>query len=393
MKRILSLLPVGLLFSTLLHAQDAATTAAAPQEQSNFLEIFMAVVAVILVLVIWGLSNIMTMFARQVLVKHKNSTAGKAVAMIVTLLLLSVGTFAQDAATTATPAASTFNYGGLSATSFWLLAAVILTEFIVIFILVFNIQRLHKELLPSSSTAVTPEEEKAQKEGSLMRTWHYLDKKFFTKAAEKEADVMLDHDYDGIHELDNALPPWWKYGFYITIVLAVIYLLRFHVMGAGPSPEQEYATEMKNAQEQIAAYMAKAKDNVDENTVTMAEAAGVDAGKELYAKTCVACHGQKGEGGVGPNLTDDYWIHGGNIKDVFKTIKYGYPDKGMQSWQSQFSPKQIQQLASFVKSLHGTNPANGKAPQGDLYKEGEAGPAKDTSATAPKDSIAAPATK
>jgi cytochrome c oxidase cbb3-type subunit 3 len=193
----------------------------------------------------------------------------------------------------------------------------------------------------------------------------------------------LDHDYDGIRELDNALPPWWKYGFYVTIVVAVIYLLRFHMWGTGPSPEQEYATEMEKAQIQIQEYMAKAKDLVDENNVSLADASGISAGNALYQKTCVACHGQKGEGGVGPNLTDDYWIHGGSMNDIFKTIKYGFPDKGMQSWQAQFSPKQIQQISSFVKSLHGTNPSNPKAPQGDLYQEG----GKEQPAT---DSIGAP---
>ena len=135
---------------------------------------------------------------------------------------------------------------------------------------------------------------------------------------------------------------------------------------------------MKRAEEQIKAYMAKAKDMVDENTVQF-DAAGVAVGKELYLKSCVACHGQLCEGGVGPNLTDDYWIHGGSINDIFTPIKYGYPDKGMQSWQQQFSPKQMAQISSFIKTLRGTNPPNAKAPQGDLYEE-KAAPAADSAA-------------
>ena len=197
---------------------------------------------------------------------------------------------------------------------------------------------------------------------------------------------MLDHDYDGIHELDNALPPWWKYGFYITVLLAVVYLLRFHVWGSGPTPEQEYATEMNRAHLQIQAYMEKTKDLVDENNVPLTDAAGVEAGQAIYMKTCVACHGQKGEGGVGPNLTDDYWIHGGSVTSIFKTIKYGFPEKGMQSWQAQYTPKQMQQLSSFIKTLQGTNPPNAKGPQGELYQEGN--PPQPADSTAVKETKA-----
>jgi cytochrome c oxidase cbb3-type subunit 3 len=208
---------------------------------------------------------------------------------------------------------------------------------------------------------------------SLRQWWSNLDKKIFTKAVpvQQEADVLLDHDYDGIKELDNALPPWWKWGFYITLVIGVFYLLRFHVWKTGPTPEQEYNSEMVAAAKQMEAYRKKSNDLVDETTVTMADATGIAAGKQLFQQNCIACHGSAGEGGVGPNLTDNYWLQGGRINDVFKTIKYGYPDKGMQSWEKMFSPSQIRNLASFVKTLHGTNPPNPKAPQGDLYNEGQ----------------------
>jgi cytochrome c oxidase cbb3-type subunit 3 len=145
-------------------------------------------------------------------------------------------------------------------------------------------------------------------------------------------------------------------------------MFRFHISESGPNPEQEYAVEMNRADEEMKAYMAKAKDLVDETNVSF-DAAGVETGKALYTKSCVACHGLSGEGGVGPNLTDMYWLHGGSMKDIFKTIKYGYPDKGMQSWQQQFSPKQMQQMTSFIYSLKGTNPPNGKPAQGEKYEE------------------------
>jgi cytochrome c oxidase cbb3-type subunit III len=141
------------------------------------------------------------------------------------------------------------------------------------------------------------------------------------------------------------------------------------VWKTGQNQFEEYTSEMTNAKVQTDAYLAAMKENVDEKTVVMADAAGIATGKALFAKTCVACHMANGEGGVGPNLTDDYWIHGGTINDVFKTIKYGYPDKGMQSWSSTYSPVQIQQIASYIKSIKGTNPPNAKAPQGELFSE------------------------
>ena len=213
---------------------------------------------------------------------------------------------------------------------------------------------------------------KAEKQGfSFKAWWAAMDARLFTKAIplEKEADHLLDHDYDGIKELDNSLPPWWKYGFYITLVIAVIYLLRFHVWKTGPTPEQEYNREMAIAEKQIEEYRKKAGDMVDEKTVTMADASGIAEGQKIYQTACMACHGGKGEGGVGPNLTDDYWLHGGTINDVFKTIKQGVPEKGMQAWEKTYSPSQIKNIASYIKTLVGTNPPNAKAPQGEPYRE------------------------
>lgn len=351
------------LIAIMANAQAADASAEQP---IHFVEIFMAVIAVVLAFVIWGLGNILVTFARQVYEKANKEDLSKKALMITGLLFFSSGLFAQDAMEPTTASVSSIDYGGFSATAFWLLATVIVTEFIVIFSLVFHIRQLHQALQAKPTPAPAIE-----KENKLIALWHKLDRRFFTKAppVAQEADILLDHDYDGIKELDNALPPWWKYGFYITIVLAVFYLLRFHVWGTGPSPEEEYASEMKAAQVQIAAYMAKAKDVVDENNVAMSDDAGVEEGKILYNKSCVACHGAAGEGTVGPNLTDDYWLHGGSLNDIYKTVKYGYPEKGMQAWEGQYSPKQMRSIASFVKKLQGTNPANGKAPQGERYIE------------------------
>lgn len=345
------------------------TPPASGQAPTNYLEWLMVIVAALLVVVIWVLSNVLMMVSKKVVEKAKQH--GK----VVMLIAVFVGSMfanqvqAQTAAVADSTAKAPVNfYGGLSSTTFWTLSTVMLLELLVILLMVLFIRNLWKVLHPS---AVVVGVEKAAQASWILSTWRKLDKQFFTKAApiEQEADILLDHDYDGIKELDNALPPWWKYGFYITIVVAVFYLLKFEVWQTGPNPTQEYITEMNDAKAQVDAYLASAKENVDEKSVTMLDAAGIDAGKQLFAKTCIACHMSKGEGGVGPNLTDEYWLHGGAIQDVFKTIKYGYPDKGMQSWQSTYSPVQMQQLASYIKSLKGTNPPNAKAPQGDIYKE------------------------
>jgi cytochrome c oxidase cbb3-type subunit 3 len=201
--------------------------------------------------------------------------------------------------------------------------------------------------------------------------WSDLDKKYFTKAAslEKEADVLLDHDYDGIKELDNALPPWWKWGFYFTVIVAVIYLFRFHIIGSGPTPLQEYDKEMAVAATQLENFIKNTKEAFDEKTVTLADAKGIAEGKKIFTGTCFPCHGASGEGNaVGPNLTDKYWLHGGSIGEVFKTITNGVPDKGMQAWGKTFSPADVRNITSYVLSLQGTNPPNAKAAQGNLYE-------------------------
>jgi len=185
---------------------------------------------------------------------------------------------------------------------------------------------------------------------------------------EKEADILLDHDYDGIKELDNNLPPWWKWGFYISIVYAVVYLLIYHVFNIVPSSSERWENEMASAQEQIDRYMATAANLIDENSVTLLEDEGrLKNGKKIYDLNCVACHAADGGGLVGPNLTDEYWIHGGSINSVFAVIKNGVIEKGMIPWKTQLSPAEMQDVASYVLTLQGTTPANPKAAEGEKY--------------------------
>lgn len=340
-------------------------------EATNYMEMLMITVAILLVIVIGILANVLLMISKKAVQISKVAGSKAPIIFVVALgSLFSKNLYAQtsDVIIDTAKKVTTDYYGGVSYNTFWTITSVILLELLVVFLLVLFIKNIFRTIHPKEIIITNA---KLQSESWLIKTWHKLDKQFFTKAVslEKEADILLNHDYDGIKELDNALPPWWKYGFYITIVIAVFYLLKFEVWHTGLNPTEEYGIEMATSKIEKEAYLASAKENVDENTVVLLDAAGVLAGKEIYAKTCVPCHLPEGQGLVGPNLTDEYWIHGGGIKDIFKTIKYGYPDKGMQSWQSTYSPVQIQQLSSYIISLKGTNPPNPKAPQGDLYKE------------------------
>lgn len=184
---------------------------------------------------------------------------------------------------------------------------------------------------------------------------------------QQEYDVLLDHDYDGIRELDNKLPPWWVAMFYITIIWGLAYMVYYHV-GSGPSSYEEYVEEVRVGEEMAEAYLAKQADVVDENTVQRIDDPGMLATAEnIYLGNCAVCHGQSGEGGVGPNLTDDYYIHGGTVQDILKVLKYGVPEKGMISWKSQIRPTDMQALSSYIMNLRGTNPPNPKDPEGELY--------------------------
>lgn len=184
-------------------------------------------------------------------------------------------------------------------------------------------------------------------------------------------DVELHHDYDGIREYDNDLPPWWKALFWGTIAFAGGYLIFFHVTKSGPLTLDEYRGEL--AQAALLTQQLGASDDPNKPTTyqPLLATADLSAGHTVFAQNCAACHGQAGEGAVGPNLTDDYWLHGGEVNKVYHTIKYGVQGKGMVAWKGKLSGKQMLQVASYILSLHGSNPPNAKAPQGE--KETPAG--------------------
>ncbi len=189
------------------------------------------------------------------------------------------------------------------------------------------------------------------------------------KPLSEEKDIMLEHQFDGISELDNPTPAWFMWLFYGTIAFAFVYLVYYHVLDIGMMQEEEYEIEMAEAKADREVFLASSANNIDESSVKEnKDAATLEAGKSIYATNCIACHGDKGQGSVGPNLTDPFWIHGGTVGSIFKTIKYGVPEKGMISWEKTLSPKQISDVSNYIISLKGSNPPNGKAPQGE--KEG-----------------------
>lgn len=202
-----------------------------------------------------------------------------------------------------------------------------------------------------------------------------------------DKEKMIDHQYDDIQELDNPIPGWFMTLFYGTVVFGIVYWINYQVIDGGKSQNEEYVVQVEKAKLDYEIYLKTAGDKINAETVTLlADKDAIAKGQELFTKNCVACHGKLAEGtSIAPNLTDEYWIHGGGVKNVFKTITDGVELKGMKSWKKDFSPVQIQQIASYVISLQGSKPANAKEPQGEKWIEGQTAPAAPADSTS-KDS-------
>ena len=176
------------------------------------------------------------------------------------------------------------------------------------------------------------------------------------------------HEYDGISELDNGLPSWWLNGFYLTILFALAYF-GYYTLGSGPSLVDEYKKDQEAHEVAMAAKPSAAEMSEEKLTAIFKDPAQVKLGGATFSKQCVSCHRAQGQGGIGPNLTDDHWIHGGKLTQIMKTVAEGVLDKGMPPWKAVLTPEELPAVVAYVKSLKGSNPPGAKAPQGEKVSE------------------------
>lgn len=343
-----------------LLAQDAAPATSEPlvavNNNLNYAMVALAVVQAVLVLSLAGI--IRTMMGNGEWMKKLVEARKARMVLVPALLLVSAAANAQE-------------YKGAPAPMrndelFWVLVAANVLLFIVLLV--------QMNLLRGMTRAIVGTREAAER-AAKGPSWadRVLEKLTKRAPVEQEKDILMHHEYDGIRELDNVLPPWWLWLFYGSIAWSVLYLVNVHLIDIWPTQKQEYVAEMEQAKADIAAYNATLSNTVDETNVTLSTDATVLAnGKETFTTYCTACHGPDAAGtetSVGPNLTDVYWLHGGGIQNVFKTIKYGVPEKGMVSWKAQLKPAEIQAVASYILSQAGKGGAGQKAPQGEPWSE------------------------
>jgi len=251
---------------------------------------------------------------------------------------------------------------------------ILVLDVILLFVLVYL-----KNILLNLLEEISPRKERVKKKKVRKVT---LLKILTSRASiDEEQDILMDHEYDGIRELDNNLPPWWKWGFYLTIVFAFFYMFYYHVFDVGNSIEENYIVEKQIADETRLKWLKDQALNVDENSViTFTDAMNLSKGQEVFGENCKVCHAEAGQGLSGPNLTDDYWIYGNDIKSIFMTIKYGRKNAmaDMPEHKDKLNPVQIQQVASFVKQLKYTE---GLPPKGELMEDAIDGAITDSVAT------------
>ena len=352
-----------LLVASVMAQATAAAPAVAPTSATADLNSWLLGIAILQAVLILAFSSILSTLSGPGphWSKFFNST-GTRTLVLLPLLLLVGGTAQAQAYPGPDHAISELSL-------FWLL---VMLNALLLFVLLFQIKLIHRltRLVVAPSTA---QHEPVKAKVKRASWWARLGQSLTRQVpVEQEQDIVMDHEYDGIRELDNSLPPWWVWLFYGTIVWAVVYIVNVHVIKIWPNQDTEYRLEMAQAKSDVDAYLATLTDLVDENTVERHnDPSMIATGKTIYMDNCTPCHGKSMEGveGLGPNLTDAYWKHGGGIKNIFKVIKYGVPDKGMISWKSQLKPSEIASLSEFILSLEGSNPPNAKAPEGELWKE------------------------
>lgn len=369
------------------YAQDAANATAAAAEKapesigSNPLFLSMAILTAVLLMVIFILSAVLRTSVKTRIREVMNSrTAQSVIALFI--MLTSQSAFAQTAEAATESLYIDTPIGNMHPMAFYSLFGVLIVELLVILWLCLMILRIIVKKEEVSAAAAHE-----VKSSSAFST--FISRKLFgVKPVETDKDVLLDHDYDGIKELDNDLPPWWKYGFYLTIISSVVYMVGYHITGSFKLSHEEYVAEVAEGEAKEAAYRAKMAMNVDEtNAVFLTDADKIAIGKDLFMKNCVACHGDKGQGIIGPNLTDNHWLYGNKPGEMYKIVKDG-TSKGMRPWKDDISAVNIQNIISFIHTLKGTNPAGAKAPEGELIEDDMAVTPSDSAVVnAVKDSV------
>lgn len=320
-------------------------------------------VAALLACVIYILGSVFLMAIKNKIAEEKQNGTFTKAGLMVGLLFTAMAT--ANAQSPVPAGANTV----VSENVMYIIAAVLVLELLLIFYLAFGIRTFLKKESVSIVTAPVDIVKKA--------TIPWFDRIYNRNT---DADIIkldLGHDYDGIKELDNDIPIWWKYGFGFCILFAIVYLYSYHIAESRPLQQKELQIDQEIAAVKQAAYLEKSANNVNEKTVKILGLSDIEAGKALFIKpgACITCHAANGSAivngspGIGPNLTDEYWIHKGDIKSIFYSIKYGWPEKGMKSWKEDYAPLQMAQLASYVKSLQGTNPSPAKEKQGELFKD------------------------
>lgn len=245
---------------------------------------------------------------------------------------------------------------------------------LIVSLLVLKVIRIFiKESISPTRFATEEEKEQYRLETEKQKATEKDEPTFWTKImglrpVSEEKDIMMEHKFDGIAELDNPTPAWFMVLFYATVIFAVGYMFNYHVFGWGKLQDEEYVIELQQAEDQRIAMLQKPGSGgpkINENNIEQStDKEVILKGEALFKTVCTPCHGEHAEGGVGPNLTDEYWLHGGTVKDIFRTIKHGVPDKGMVAWEKSMNAKQISDITNYILSLKGSNPAGAKAPQG-----------------------------
>lgn len=307
-------------------------------------------VTLVLVIAILSMASVVKAMIKLFREKHKLSA-----------ILLLIGLFSATGLSAATGENKVFVISEEMIYAFIILDIVLLGVF---FYLLSLYKGLKRDIYAEEEVVGEVEEE------GLAEKWYKLNN---AVPMEQEDEILMDHEYDGIRELDNGMPPWFMYLFYGTIAFAVFYLAYYHVFGVGKLQMEEYEHQMAEGQRQVEEYRAQMAEFITEDNVTFVDdKSRLKNGEKIYIAQCATCHGQKGEGGVGPNLTDDYWIHGGTVSEIFATIKYGVPEKGMIPWEAQLSPSDMQDVTSYIITLRGTLPeGEGKDPEGELVSPEE----------------------